>query len=234
MQLCSLNALGSGDEKKNDIGYIKPPGNSPSLPAAAAVKSDKPVAEVTRGEKISHSQPVQKPIPVTENTGTATIRKPLIKTVTPSINQHLQGDKKNDKAQENGVEQVNLNQPKTPFTQQQLEAVWDRYANNLKERGKTNLAMQLLSRKPVLTANSVVEFTITNKALEESINEDKMTFLGHLRRELNNYDLQLTLVMSAAEEKANLYTAVDRYKRLAEKNPLIHKFRQQFDLDVEF
>jgi DNA polymerase-3 subunit gamma/tau len=228
MQLCSLTS-GSGDEKKNDIGYIKPP----ALSGISSINpSSKPVAEHPKAEQI-HSQPVQKPVSITE-TATVTAKKPFIRTSTPSINQHLSADKKVTQNSEKPAEQLAKDLPKNAFTQQQLELTWEKYANALKDKGKTNMATQLLSRKPALTQNSLVEFVITNKALEESINEDKMNFLGFLRKELQNYDIQLTLLMSAAEEKTNLYTAVDRYKRLAEKNPMIHKFKQQFDLDVEF
>jgi len=61
-----------------------------------------------------------------------------------------------------------------------------------------------------------------------------MNFLGFLRNELNNFSIQLNLVLPTAEDKTNLYTATDRYKHLAEKNPSINKLRQAFDLDIEF
>jgi hypothetical protein len=40
--------------------------------------------------------------------------------------------------------------------------------------------------------------------------------------------------MTASDERNSLYTANDRYKRLAEKNPIMNRFRQAFDLDIEF
>jgi len=123
---------------------------------------------------------------------------------------------------------------KTSFTQQALETTWDKYANDLKAKGRANLASALLSKRPVLTDESIIEFSVNNKALEESINEDKLNFLGFLRKELNNFSIQLNLVMTVAEDKTNLYTATDKYKHLAEKNPNINKLRQAFDLDIEF
>ena len=92
----------------------------------------------------------------------------------------------------------------------------------------------MLNKKPVLKENFNIEFTITNKSVEESINEDKLVFLGILRKELNNYSIQLQLIINAVEDKTNLYTATDRYKRLSEKNPALNTFRQKFDLDLEF
>ena len=80
----------------------------------------------------------------------------------------------------------------------------------------------------------MAKFYFTNKALEEAINEDKMNFLGFLRKELQNYSIQLNLELTLTEDKTNLYTATDRYNRLVEINPMIKKFRQTFDLDIEF
>ncbi|MES2286815.1 MAG: DNA polymerase III subunit gamma/tau [Bacteroidota bacterium] len=260
MQLCSINASGistTDTEKKNDlikadtnlkssvtsnITTSNAPqisaNNTPPAPLATTVSAiiekkpeTSPQATVTNSvTEASHIK--------SENITTA-FKKPLIKTSTPSITQHLNIEKKAEQTKDNPLEQrhsdqlqENLN--KTSFTQQALETTWDKYANDLKAKGKANLASALLSKRPVLTDESIIEFTVSNKALEETINEDKINFLGFLRKELNNFSIQLNLVMTLAEDKTNLYTATDKYKHLAEKNPTINKLRQAFDLDIEF
>lgn len=165
------------------------------------------------------------------------IKKPLIKASTPSIHQHLNTEKKTDASVEKKNESpvFNSSQPGSELTTDALNTAWEKYANDLKLKGKSNLGIALLSKRPVIGADkATIEFTINNKALEEAINEDKINFLGFLRRELNNFSIQLNLQMTVNEEKANLYTATDRYNRLLEKNPMIKKFRQTFDLDLEF
>ncbi len=230
MQLCSLSSIGTETEKKNDI-RLK---SRIAAPQKVAAQTTAAVAEKPKGESIPTTIPIQKAAPVAETA--TTVKKTIIKSLTPSlsINQHLNADKKTEKAQADQTEQTNNALPKIAFTQVQLEMVWEKYANELKGKGKTNLGIGLLNKKPVLNEGSVIEFTITNKAIEESINEDKLTFLGYLRKELNNYDILLNLKMIAADDKTNLYTATDRYKRLSEKNPAINTFRQKFDLDIEF
>lgn len=237
MQLCSVNTLGSADgEKKNDIS-IKPQVSSIKYQDAsiktqdASIKTQ--VSAINTSTTLSASNQQQStpniPQPAT------TIKKPLIKTSTPSINQHLSGEKKAGNESEKGNENENrAGMPKNAFTQEQLEKVWNTYANELKAKGRNSLAAALMSKRPVMLNVASLEFTVNNKALEESINEDKMNFLGFLRQQLNNYDIQLQIVIAAAEEKTNLYTATDRYKHLAEKNPAINKLRQAFDLDIEF
>jgi DNA polymerase III subunit gamma/tau len=223
MQLCSLNTPVQEAEKKNDLNEkgLKFPSvqttigtSTPSVPQKQETPAIIPTVSVNNGNP---------GIPV---------KKPLIKTSTPSISK-IGPVVKNETATDASAVLPAGNQKADPFTQQALETVWLKYANEMKAR-KANLGNALASKMPVLRENFKIEFTITNKALEEAINEDKMNFLGFLRKELNNYSVQLDLIMVETEDKVNLYTATDRYKRLAEKNPDIHKFRQAFDLDIEF
>jgi DNA polymerase-3 subunit gamma/tau len=224
MQLCTLNSPVPEAEKKNDLSekpvsvqsqtaVSKSPVNqSPSL-------NPQPVVQVTTNPVIQSDVPV-------------IAKKPIIKTTTPSITQHINPVVKTETNNTNNPI-IPVNQKADPFTQQALETAWLKYANEMKTR-KANLGAALAGKMPVLKDSARIEFTINNKALEEAINEDKMNFLGFLRNELNNFSIQLELIMVQSEDKANLYTATDRYKRLVEKNPAINKFRQAFDLDIEF
>ena len=246
MQIASINSTRTDTEKKNDLSY--PIENKQPIELTTNSVAEKPnntsLASLNNtATTIKQAENIDKTIPQTHSATIATtnlqsvIKKPLLKTSTPSINQHFKTEKK--------VESIDPEKENTPalnpngqknavFSQQQLEAIWDKYATDLKEKGKTNLATSLLSKRPVLENETTIQFTITNKALEEAINEDKQNFLGFLRKELNNYSIQLNLVMTSMEDKTNLYTATDRFNRLAEKNPNINKLKKTFDLDIEF
>jgi DNA polymerase-3 subunit gamma/tau len=237
MQLCSLNSIGNEAEKKNDLSQqIKPPVAQKTTSVSTSSPVIKPIAEIAITSQPSNIDKnvslIDKNVSLVDVS--TVVKKPFIKTATISIHQHLSSEKKTDKPIEENIEQNFSSQPQSSFSQFELEATWDKYANELKEKGKTNLSTSLLGKRPVLKDGMIIEFPINNKAIEESINEEKMPFLGFLRKELNNYSIQLHLVMSASDQKTNLYTATDRYKRLVEKNPAINKFRQRFDLDVEF
>ncbi|MCE3280594.1 MAG: polymerase subunit gamma/tau [Bacteroidetes bacterium] len=224
MQLCTLNTPVQEAEKKNDLSEKPVSVQSPTAVSKSPVNQNpssnpQPAVQVTSN-------------PVTQNDAPVIAKKPIIKTTTPSITQHINPVVKTEGNNSN-TPLIPVNQKADPFTQQSLETAWLKYANEMKTR-KANLGSALASKMPVLKDSVKIEFTINNKALEEAINEDKMNFLGFLRNELNNFSIQLELIMVQSEDKANLYTATDRYKRLAEKNPAINKFRQAFDLDIEF
>ncbi|MCW3082698.1 MAG: polymerase subunit gamma/tau [Bacteroidetes bacterium] len=251
MQLCSINAPGIEAEKKNDISEPAVKNQQPVTTASSSnpvqtaqntvvnppQKQEQPVVQTPVNPVNTNTPANTTPIPPVTTTGTpVTVKKPIIKPSTPSINQ-LNNTAVKTTDNDNNPENLTMNavaQKADPFTQQTLEKVWVNYANELKAKGRANLGAALSNKMPVLTDGNKIEFTTNNKALEEAINEDKMNFLGFLRKELNNYSIQLELKMVETEDKANLYTATDRYKRLAEKNPDINKFRQAFDLDIEF
>jgi DNA polymerase-3 subunit gamma/tau len=260
LQLCSITSSSIEAEKKNDITEpakaitSKTNQSSPLNPSQAVSEASvsstvltnsvpkevSPVSTVTVDTATSATMhnPVVNVVPATQATEPVvpSFKKPLIKSSTPSITQHLNADKKQDvgtdKSKDTAV--LSSSQPFQDFTTDALNTAWEKYANDLKLKGKSNLGIALLSKRPVLVDKTIIEFTINNKALEETINEDKMNFLGFLRKELNNYHIQLNLQLSVNEDKTNLYTATDRYNRLVEKNPMIKKFRQTFDLDIEF
>jgi DNA polymerase-3 subunit gamma/tau len=261
MQLCSITSSGTDTEKKNDLKEPSPAVASAKVGGAQPTVStsnqssnstsettNNVAAPVTTAPVSTPAAPASTTIPavptaptVTQSTPTSeppvAAKKPLIKPTTPSISQHLNAEKKTDVAgsdHKNEAPVLNSSQPTRDFSMDELHAAWEKYANDLKLKGKSNLGIALLSKRPSLVDKTIIEFIITNKALEEAINEDKMNFLSFLRKELNNYAVQLNLQLSVNEDKTNLYTATDRYNRLVEKNPMIKKFRQTFDLDIEF
>jgi DNA polymerase-3 subunit gamma/tau len=233
MQLCSMHASPVEAEKKNDIAEPAPPPSVSQAPPPVPVTA-------THTSAILQTPPAPTAasvVPSSNEVAATALKKPAIKTATPSIQQHLQSEKKNEQRAEHKDEpSMSVSgQPFREFTYDALLTAWEKYANDLKMKGKSNLGIALLSKRPAIAADkTTIEFTINNKALEETIQEDKMNFLGFLRKELNNYAIQLNLQLTIHEEKPSLYTATDRYNRLVEKNPIIKKFRQTFDLDLEF
>jgi DNA polymerase-3 subunit gamma/tau len=228
----SINPTPAPEPSVSPVTSQAPPASSPTVAGQAAT----PTVSTITAEASSTITSTKVEAPTTIAATTA-IKKPLIKASTPSISQHLNPEKKTDVVSndaKNEAPVLNSSQPGREFTTDDLHTAWEKYANDLKAKGKSNLGIALLSKRPSLVDKTTIEFIITNKALEETINEDKMSFLNFLRKELNNYAIQLNLQLSVNEDKTNLYTATDRYNRLVEKNPMIKKFRQTFDLDIEF
>ena len=97
---------------------------------------------------------------------------------------------------------------------------------------KLNFYSTLISRKPLLKENFVVEFTIDNKVQEDELHREKLELLGHLRKELLNKEIQLTTIINKNESEKRPYTNAEKFKHMLAINPAIDKLRKQLDLEV--
>jgi DNA polymerase-3 subunit gamma/tau len=240
MQLCSLNT--AEPEKKNDstikASFRKPGGSpvavkTPAAPVQALPPTSKPESAPASAQPIPATSPA--PVrPVAEVPGSASqpLKKPLLKTGSPRITGFIKPEQKQEESDKPAAPAVEL--PRNTFTEAQVEQCWKMYATQQKNNNKPNYAVTLGGRKPVLKENNLLEFTVDNVTQADFINNDKLELLGYLRKELSNYDLQLSVIVIKNDNERKLYTPADKFKRMSEKNPALSKLRQQFDLDTDY
>ena len=56
--------------------------------------------------------------------------------------------------------------------------------------------------------------------------------MSYLRKNLNNYDINLDITVNEEMEKKYAYTPIEKYEKLKEKNPNLELLRKTFDLDI--
>jgi len=119
------------------------------------------------------------------------------------------------------------------FTPEQLLKVWNDYAR-LVEKSNPRLFSMLTARSPRLKGTNVVVFPLQNETQEVELMKTKTHLFDHLKRELKHAKLQLEIEYTREENgPQKAYTAVDKYKILAEKNPLLEKLKDALNLDLE-
>jgi DNA polymerase-3 subunit gamma/tau len=97
------------------------------------------------------------------------------------------------------------------------------------------LHFAMIKRKPEIESESIVTFTVDNVALEKDLNENKTSLLAFLRKNLSNYSIDLNVKVEASPlTNENPYTPSEKFKKLAEKNPLINELKKKFDLEIEY
>lgn len=114
-----------------------------------------------------------------------------------------------------------------------LLKVWKDYALRLKKAGKSSLHATLIANEPTINGPRSIHFTIVNTVQENYMREEKAALLNHLRQALGLPDLELEVLKQEATDLRPRYTAKDRFKIMAEKNPALLKLREQLDLDLE-
>ena len=68
--------------------------------------------------------------------------------------------------------------------------------------------------------------------MEDQLRQGKPKLMKHLRESLNNYGISLEVTVNETVEKKFAYTPLEKYTKLKEKNPLIQKLKDSFELDL--
>ncbi len=224
MQMCMISSIKMPEKAKEELSY----------PAEIPDKS------VKKTEKISRSNAsvkiVEADIPKIQSVPTATpgisqnpVKEQLPKTI--SISKKELSEKNVEKNQVK--EDLNKYEKSSDFTQTDLEKIWNKYAELVME-DSPSFYSTLMKRKPALQENYVVEILIDNKVQEGEIMEKKSEMMEYLRKNLDNFKIQLKTIITESKEEDKPYTPVDKYKKMAEKHPVLDNMKNQLNLEIDF
>jgi DNA polymerase-3 subunit gamma/tau len=122
-----------------------------------------------------------------------------------------------------------------PFSTDDLKMSWKRYAFQVQSEGRPSLHSTLVKRDPRLVRDTEILFELDNNIQQSTLETEKGELLSFLRKELKNYNIQLELkVIDEEKSPSALYSGMDKYKALLEKNPNLSMLQRMFNLDIEF
>ncbi|WP_158796954.1 DNA polymerase III subunit gamma/tau [Pedobacter sp. L105] len=121
---------------------------------------------------------------------------------------------------------------KEPFTHDELMVLWKEYIQKTKEENKINLYTILTTNEPELTKPTEITVLITNLAQESILQNEQVEFLNFLRTRLKNFDVGIVTRKVENKIENRLYTSIERYHYLVEKNPKLEDLRKRFNLDL--
>jgi DNA polymerase-3 subunit gamma/tau len=227
MQIASINFDGA---KKKSSNYIIPATFFTSLSPSVKKKTVTSVPVVKTEEKVQVKPKIQAPLTkvVAEST------KPLLKNIKRRASAlslksiHQKKEIKTSFSEDENFE----NHPRTPFTHEELKDAWKKYYFKLQELGERSIAAILASSEPQLGKNYAIIFSLPNDLMKTQLERGKPKLIGFLREKLNNYGIQIDVVVNAIAEKKFAYTPQEKYNKLKEKNPLIEKLKNTFGLDL--
>jgi DNA polymerase-3 subunit gamma/tau len=138
--------------------------------------------------------------------------------------------KKEDEKQEDFT-----NKPKANFSAENLNSKWKSYAYRVQKEKRMGMYATLSKRLPVLKPNFELEFTIDSSVQKIDLDNEKPSLLSYLRKELNNYSISLSVVLTKSEDNSMKYlSGRDRFLQMAEKNDSLHQLREKLGLDIEY
>jgi hypothetical protein len=138
-----------------------------------------------------------------------------------------------DKASNQQVRQEDL--PRESFHLDHVKMYWKQFAFQLKEDGMETFYNALIKRDPVLKSDEILELTVDNLVQQNYIQTHLLTFKDFMRKQLNNFHLDILLVQAAPdEEEVKFLTGKDKFAALARKNPNLHTLKNRFNLDIDY
>jgi hypothetical protein len=219
IQICNIGA-----EKKNlDLNPSKPD-NKPE---------ENPVQN-------SYKQTVNKPTPVinpvTNDVRSISNNIPSFSIKNALKNEHVQSSNTSFKKQEYEIQDkldIALTQEDKSFTQKELILAWEKHAMLFKDN-EPRMYNTLSTQTPVLKNNTEIELYMNNQLQEEEFQRIKPSLIVFLKNELRNNKITiLTSLAQPDDDNKKFYTDKEKFDHLAQKNPSLITFKQQFGLDFK-
>ena len=224
MQIASITFDG---EKKKSANYIIPATFFQSL-SPTKKKIAKILVTKTETVKTPATAVVEKPKPALERP----VLKNLGRLAKEPSKYSLKGFNKQKDTKKTAVQENFDNHPKDPFTEKKLQELWKSYVELLNKKGERSIASIIGTDIPTLGADFQISFTVPNKLMQDQFKKGRPKLMNFLREKLNNYGIAIVVLLNEAVEKKFAYTPDEKYKKLKEKNPLLEKLRQAFELDL--
>jgi DNA polymerase-3 subunit gamma/tau len=229
MQLASISFDG---EKKNSKHYI--------IPASYfRAKGIKPIAVSIPKKEKKDTKPIGEQVTETKVPSDAT----LVHEPTPVI------DLKNDTHRTSGLSLKSIKAkkehqirqmevvidpndlPKEEFTEAQFMKAWRAYIKSLNVNGEKIMASILEMDTPKLEGTSIgLEFP--NETLKIELERAQFPLMEYLRKTLKNFDISLNITVNEEAAKQYVFTPIEKYQKLKEKNPNIELLKKTFGLDI--
>ncbi len=158
---------------------------------------------------------------------------------TPSLKELAGGKIPGEKDQSGSVEEPQVEMTSgtnsgnaNPFTQEELGKAWDKFLSTI-ERSNARLHSILHNHPPKLKADNGIELAVLPTQQNE-VEDGKGQLVVFLREELKNDKIRLDVVVQKQEEtKRKVFTAADKFKLMAEKNPALIDMKKKFGLDID-
>lgn len=243
MQLASISFDG---EKKNNkpfiipASYFKDRGIEPVKVTIPEKKEAIPSVE-TIEESIDEHEDTEDYIEEFEETEIALATEPTV--TLPKIELNIESKRKSGLSlssikakKEHLIKQMEVviddeELPKEPFTETQFLEAWNLYGKCLKDKGQHNLA-SILSIDTPKVEETTIRLTFPNETNKVELEKNQFEILGFLRKKLQNYDIGFEIEVNEELEKQYAYSPIEKFQKLAEKNPNIELLRKKFKLDI--
>ena len=146
----------------------------------------------------------------------------------------LTNEQKTDAPAVNETQEEEIPEENTPLTQEAFENVWKQYLAHLDAQSKMSLSVTYKDAQWQLLNDNEVELTLASKLENELFDEDRINILPFLRSRLKHFKLDFVIKVNQQIQVKRTFTAEDKFKAMAEKNPALNDLRNALGLELEY
>ena len=248
MKMCAIHKAPEGSapaapQKKKSLAKPEAPATQPGAPVSNS--------EVQVEEKIPAPVEKNQPVPIAESvsesavqdketepeTSQGPIELPVVTNAVP-----LKGRRKSGRTSVRiseahlAVEEETANLedlPKDAFSEERLQEIWQERVNLL-FKGKDGLVSSLTKHKPILKEDNTIELKLDGKHQLELIQENRSVLIDAIRKDLNNFHVQLETPVEEVITSKKAYTPKEIYMQMVKTNPHLEELRTQCGLDLDY
>ncbi len=158
--------------------------------------------------------------------------KRIVKKVgTPSIKMALKGQFADDKQQLSAIEQHKMFSKADEtefFTEEELKEKWNAFLPRLDDRPSLKATLSIL---PEIKEDFTLVLPIDNRIQDELLVNVKPELVSWLRKELRNSKIKLKTVVTDIKREKVIYSDVEKYQAMANKNPNLALLKRTLNLD---
>lgn len=122
--------------------------------------------------------------------------------------------------------------PRQGFTEEHMQHIWNERVQHL-FGSKPSLLSSLTKRPPKLTDENLIELTLDSEHELETVDENRAMLLEDIRRNLNNYSVQLKTPVNEVLTAKRAYTPKEKYEKMVALNPHLDLLRDRFGLELD-
>ena len=119
-----------------------------------------------------------------------------------------------------------------PISEDGLRICWKQFAQALPKE-ESAMAGRLMNIRPRLTADTTVTVTIDNKIVMQELRTMQSRIEAYLRHQMQNSRIAMQVVLEDTQATHRIYSRVEQYQILEQRNPTLKRLKELFDLDLE-
>ncbi|MCF2594443.1 DNA polymerase III subunit gamma/tau [Bacteroides caecigallinarum] len=113
-----------------------------------------------------------------------------------------------------------------------LNYYWREFATRLPKEEAANAGRMMNMSPKLLDDQTTFEVAVDNEMVQKYMLQLAPQIENHLREQLHNRKIKMTVRVSAADENIRAYSHVERFQMMSKKNPNLLKLKEEFGLEL--